>query len=564
MLGFRGKLLLSYLGLVLAVSAISLLILSSTLGQDLMHQLDQRLIAQAEGAAKWVSLRRAEHGGADQGYDRQASRLKGVIGSWVTIIDAEGRVVGDSDLPGGAFEEEPARCPEVTAARAGEVGRATRWSDHFGAEAYFVAVPAGPGGLVRIGVPLSEIRETQQRMRARLYGAAVLAFFAAVGLGLFASAFFMRPLSAMIRAAESMARGRYDVRIESPGPDEFGTLARTLNLLATELSTTISALVEERDRLSAILSSMVEGVIVTNERQEIVLANPSARRLLAAESLEQKPITAILPPSEEAVRELEIGARWLLLTTVRLRAQDRAVGEVLVLHDVTERRRLDAMQREFVANVSHELRTPVASIQGYSETLLGRPLDPGTTREFLEVIHRQAERMGRLVQDLLRLAELEARQEQAPLSPVPVAVVTRRVLETVKKRAEARGVELRDETEAGALALARADDLEQVLENLVDNAIKYGGPRVSIRSRIDQGRLEIRVEDAGPGIPAEHLPRLFERFYRVDRHRSKESGGTGLGLAIVERLVRGMRGQVRAESALGQGSSFIILLDRAP
>lgn len=567
-LGFREKLLGSYLGLVGVTASITLLFLSSTLSDDLMRQLDQRLEAQADGAAKWVSLRRAEHGGADQGFDRQASRLKGVVGSWVTIIDPDGRVAGDSDLSRGDAGLDALSWPEIQAARRGEVGRATRYTEHLGADVYFVAVPASGGAIVRLGVPLGEIEATEARMLSRLYVATVLGLGAAIALGLIAAAFFVRPLRTMTRAAEALAQGNYEVRIERGSPDEFGTLATTLNLLAAELRSKINELVRERDRLSAILAGMVEGVVVTDDRGVVVLANPSASKLLAAPALEGRALAELVPVEQEGarVRELALGGRWLLATSERLRSDDRGVSEVLVLHDVTERRQLELRQREFVANVSHELRTPVASVQGYAETLLAKPLDERTAREFLEVIHRQAERMGRLVQDLLRLAELEARPpgEAGAPGPVSLAAIGARVVETVGNRARAAGVTLALELEGAPSVLARATELEQVVENLVDNAIKYGraAGTVTLRAEPRAAKVVLSVIDHGPGIAPEHLPHLFERFYRVDRDRSKKSGGTGLGLAIVERLVEGMGGTVGAESTLGTGSRFWVELPR--
>jgi two-component system phosphate regulon sensor histidine kinase PhoR len=236
---------------------------------------------------------------------------------------------------------------------------------------------------------------------------------------------------------------------------------------------------------------------------------------------------------------------------------------VVVLHDVTERQRLEAMRRDFVAQISHELRTPVAAIQGYAETLLsGRP-DEATRAEFLEVIHRQARRMGRLVADLLRLAELEARTAaQVREERVELARVTAHVLETVRDRAAEAGVTITADVPAEVAARSDPDDLEQVLENLVDNAIRYGARpgQVRITGRTVEGRVRLTVEDDGAGIPAEDLARVFERFYRVDPVRSRKLGGTGLGLAIVQRLVTGLRGTVRAESETGRGARFVVEL----
>jgi two-component system phosphate regulon sensor histidine kinase PhoR len=580
-----------FVGLVVAAEAVTLSVLDRALGDDLVAQLDARLVTQAEGAAAWISQRRADRGGGDPSYDRHAGRLARVIGAWVTVIDEGGEVQGDSEIED---EDERAaevvRAPEVLAARRGELGRDTRWSPHHAAQIYFVAAPASTGAIVRLGVPLSAIEATRANTRERLLVAAVIASVVALLLGLLVAQRVARPVRAMTDAAERIARGDYAVVLDDPSPDELGTLARTLSALAAQLSARIGELVHERDRLSAILSGMVEGVLVTDTHGTVVLANPSAARLLGvvAEGLRLDDVlgeaaarvaaapgalsgpastthaaalttTAVAAPGPTEVTR---GERTLAVTVERLRGVGEG-GVVVVLHDVTERQRLEAMRRDFVAQISHELRTPVAAIQGYAETLLsGRP-DEATRAEFLEVIHRQARRMGRLVADLLRLAELEARPAaQVREERVELARVAAHVLETVRDRAAEAGVTITADVPPGLAARSDPDDLEQVLENLVDNAVRYGARpgQVRITARDVEGRVRLTVEDDGAGIPADDLGRVFERFYRVDPARSRKLGGTGLGLAIVQRLVTALRGTVRAESDPGCGARFVVEL----
>lgn len=587
---FRAQLVVGFVGLVVAAEAVTLSVLDRALGDDLVAQLDARLVTQAEGAAAWISQRRADRGGGDPSYDRHAGRLARVIGAWVTVIDESGEVQGDSEIED---EDERAaevtRAPEVLAARRGELGRDTRWSPHHAAQIYFVAAPASTGAIVRLGVPLSAIEATRSNTRARLLVAAVIASVVALLLGLLVAQRVARPVRAMTDAAERIARGDYAVVLDDPSPDELGTLARTLSALAAQLSARIGELVHERDRLSAILTGMVEGVLVTDTRGNVVLANPSATRLLGV-APEGQPLDEVLgeaaahgavgPAATGSVAlagttaastltttalgptEVTRGERTLAVTVERLRGVGEG-GVVVVLHDVTERRRLEAMRRDFVAQISHELRTPVAAIQGYAETLLsGRPDEP-TRAEFLEVIHRQARRMGRLVADLLRLAELEARPAaQVREERVELARVTAHVLETVRDRAAEASVTISADVPAELAARSDPDDLEQVLENLVDNAIRYGARpgQVRITACAADGHVQLTVEDDGAGIPAEDLDRVFERFYRVDPVRSRKLGGTGLGLAIVQRLVTALRGTVRAESEPGRGARFVVEL----
>ncbi len=566
---FRTQLVVGFVGLVLAAEAITLVGLDRALGDDLVAQLDDRLASQAEGAASWISERRADRTHAEPAYDRHAERLARVVDAWVTVVDDTGEVQGDS-----AIEDEDLRAAEVdhaeeiAAARRGEIGRATRWSPHHQALIYFVAAQAKNGAVVRLGVPLSAIENTRANTRTRLAVAAVLASVVALLLGLLAARLIARPVRAMTRAAERIAEGDYDVVLHDPTPDELGILARTLTSLAAQLRARIGELVSERDRLSAILTGMVEGVLVIDAGGKVVLANPSAATLLGrsgapvgAAVVELLDVGPLLLDESQRFAELAVGERTLVVTVQRLRGVGE-VGAVLVLHDVTERHRLESMRRDFVAQISHELRTPVAAIQGYAETLIGGRADDATRAEFLEVIHRQARRMGRLVADLLRLAELEARPpEQLRDEPIPLAAVAAHVVETVRDRAAEAGVELRIEVPAALQARGDPDDLEQVLENLVDNAIRYGARPGTVRvgaHALPGDRVALTVDDQGEGIPAEHLPRVFERFYRVDPVRSRKLGGTGLGLAIVKRLVTALRGEVRAEARAEGGTRFVV------
>jgi two-component system phosphate regulon sensor histidine kinase PhoR len=252
---------------------------------------------------------------------------------------------------------------------------------------------------------------------------------------------------------------------------------------------------------------------------------------------------------------------------VRPLATAGAGGSVTVLRDMTGLRKLMTMRRDFVANVSHELRTPVAAIQGYAETLLAGSGDAATQRQFLEIIHRQALRIGALVQDLLTLSELEVRPRDAAVRErVGLGALAAHVAQTVRAKAEAQGARVAVDVATDAVVVGDPMGLEQVIQNLVDNALKYGAARggeVRVRGRREAGRVAIAVEDDGPGIAEEHLARLFERFYRVDAGRTRERGGTGLGLAIVKHLVESMGGAIKVESHVGRGTAFRIDLPAA-
>jgi two-component system phosphate regulon sensor histidine kinase PhoR len=578
-LTFRAKLLASHLALVTAIVLLVVLELNRTLGGDLARQLDDRLEQQAQGAAQWVGEGRRHP-------EKLAGRLALVVHAEVTIFDRDGNVLGDStraDVTGAPSGVDDA---EFQAARRGEVGRATRSGDR--GTLHFVAVPAADGMVIRLGAPLSDIDATVGAMRRRLSFAFALAIGAALAFGWLASRIAARPLRAMTESATRIAHGDYAI-VPSTSPDDFGVLSRTLASLAAQLEAKLTELTEERDRLSAILAGMAEGVLVVDASRAVVLANPAAETILGP-ALVGKPLdTAVTDAKlraviEEAARtgqpaetEVESGSRAIALYVRPLVAHGG--GLVTVLRDMTRLRRLLVMRRDFVANVSHELRTPVTAIQGYAETLLRSParpsesgpeqgretLDEATRKEFLEIIHRHARRLGALVEGLLTLSDLEARPpEQVVRERVEVAAIADHVRATLRERAAQRGA--RVEVDVATAAIARGDPggLEQVIENLVDNAIKYGrdaGGEVRIRGRAHGGHVVLEVQDDGPGIAAEHLPRLFERFYRVDAGRSRERGGTGLGLAIVKHLVESMGGTVDVASRTGAGTTFRVELE---
>ncbi|HEY3821192.1 MAG TPA: ATP-binding protein [Polyangiaceae bacterium] len=559
-LTFRAKLLASHLALVTAILLLVVLELNRTLGGDLVRQLDDRLEQQAQGAAQWVGEGRRHP-------DKLAGRLGLVVHAEVTLFDRDGNVLGDSSLQDVTGAPSGADDPEFQAAQRGEIGRATRAIE--GGEMRFVAVPAADGMVVRLGAPLSDIDATVGAMRRRLTFAIGIAIAAALALGWLASRLAARPLRAMTESATRIAQGDYAI-VPSTSPDDFGILSRTLASLGAQLEAKLRELTEERDRLSAILAGMAEGVLVVDATGKVVLANPAAEMILGPALVGKGVAEAVTSPALRAVlenaattgqpheTEVEAGSRAIALYVRPLAA--RGGGLVTVLRDMTRLRKLLVVRRDFVANVSHELRTPVTAIQGYAETLLRGAVDETTRKQFTEIIHRHARRLGALVEGLLTLSELEARPpEQAVRERVEVPAIAEHVRATLRERAAQR--ETGVDVDVAADVIARGDPVavEQVIENLVDNAIKYGkdgGGRVRIVGRRLGDRVRLDVLDDGPGIDAEHLPRLFERFYRVDAGRSRERGGTGLGLAIVKHLVESMGGTVEVDSGTGRGTTF--------
>jgi two-component system phosphate regulon sensor histidine kinase PhoR len=386
-----------------------------------------------------------------------------------------------------------------------------------------------------------------------------------------------RPLTHMARR---LAQGDLEVRARPVGHDEFAELGLALDKTAESLTATLAELRRERDMLRGILNGMQEGVLVLDRNGRIVLTNPALREMLLLGSdavgktllevirhAELKETVNAATNSEEPVqKELELGGlrpRSVLVRVARFSGSQKGVFAVFV--DVTQMRRLESMRRDFVANASHELRTPIAAIRSAAETLKGAAAsDSHAVDQFLPMIERNAQRLQALVEDLLELSRIESRQFRLELENIQAVDELEHVVELFAERAAQKSIELRVEVREPLWALADRRALEHVLSNLVDNAVKYCGPDTVVKlcAVLRTDRIELSVEDTGPGIEAVHLPRLFERFYRVDAGRSRAVGGTGLGLSIVKHLIETMGGAVSVESEVGRGTTFRIELQR--
>ena len=563
MLSFRDKLLASHVLVVLVVVASIIFGLSRALSSDLEQELDARLEKEARGTTAWFAEAGMRHP------DKITARIAAIVHADVALADKDGHVLSDTSTPAALGTET-----EFEDARRSEIGKATRRVPS-GDEVHFVAVRASDGHVLRLAAPLSGIAGTVNRVRDRLVVASIGAVVLAVLLGILFARVSVRPLIAMTTAAEKLARGDYDV--DAPRTrDEFGALGRTLLHLASELKARIGDLTSERDRLSAILRGMVEGVLVFDAGGKVLLENPAAKRMLKGgvlgrelddampiETVREHVRRCMVDGHSPAELEVQNDGATLVVYVTPLGDLDDLHGVVVVMRDLTEVRRLLTIRRDFVANVSHELRTPIAAVQGYAETLLNSKPGADTQRQFLEIIFRQSQRMGVLVQQLLSLSEIESRRpEDTELAAVDVAHVAADVVSAVKGRAGGVTSEIELRIPAGTIALADAEGLERVLVNLVDNAVKYGKQdgKVIVSATREDGRVRVSVSDDGAGIEPIHLPRLFERFYRVDEGRSREKGGAGLGLAIVKHLVDAMGGEITAESELGKGTTFTVSL----
>jgi two-component system phosphate regulon sensor histidine kinase PhoR len=516
--------------------------------------------------------------------------------SRVTLIALDGRVLADSDVEVadlGRLENHRDR-PEVRAALAGGIGHDMRTSTSINAPLIYVAVPVRDGGrlagVLRLALPLSVVTSSYGDLRRVMLAGGLVALAVAFGIGIFVAGRVTHPVVEMQQIARAMSEGRFDVRAPVRSVDEIGALGRALNVMTARLREKIGDLEEERAKVRAILDGMVEGVIAVDGHEAIVLMNERARAMFGVGMGrgEGKPFLEIIRNAElheifrasraagadtPLIRELHLRHpvhRILQINAVPLRLGGGVEpGVVMVLHDLTALRRLEQVRTEFVANVSHELRTPLTAIQGYLETLLGGALEePEHARRFIEIAFRHTERLGRLLNDLTDLSNIELGKVTLRLAPVRVQEVVDSVFEIIRPKASGGRVGLVADVQPADLTVyADHDRLAQILINLVDNSVKYTPENgwVTVRARtVDGGRAEIRVRDTGVGIPAADLPRITERFYRVDKARSRELGGTGLGLAIVKHLVLAHGGELGIESQEGEGTTVRFTLPTQP
>jgi len=517
----------------------------------------------------------------------------------VTLIAPDGLVLADSAVPDNSLstvENHLAR-PEIRQAIASGRGTDLRTSHTTGERTMYLAVRmsganhAAPAVFLRLGLPMTTFDREVAKLHQNLALAFGIAFLVAVALSLWVAHSITKPLSDIAIAARQLASGDHTVRIRTGARDEVGLLADTLNHMTDQLRAKIEELSEDRAQLLAMLTSMVEGVMVLDCRARVLQVNPALERMFDVTGMEARG-----RPCSDVFRHPQLDTLVSTVLMKRVNEEDEILlhpsgrclhieasvtecdGEneacaVLVFHDITELRRLENIRKDFVANVSHELRTPLTSIKGYIEALLdGAKNDPDTGTKFLEIILRQSDRLNLILEDLLQLSKIESGQILFKQEPLHIQRVVDRTLAMIKPLADKKGHRLVSFVEQNLPpVLGDEDRLTQVLSNLLDNAVKYttgkGTITVAAHPVVDDPErpgiitsVELSVTDTGIGIPEQDRPRVFERFYRVDKARSRELGGTGLGLAIVRHIVEGLGGRVWVEANAPTGSRFVVRL----
>jgi two-component system phosphate regulon sensor histidine kinase PhoR len=508
----------------------------------------------------------------------------------VTVIARDGRVLADSSLSGVelAAVASHADRPEVKDALLGHVGRAQRTSATIGEDLLYAAVPVRRHAEIVAVVRLSrDLAVVEQQSRELLRAAASGLAWAVLATGILSlvlSVSLGRSLKEMMKTAGQFARGNLSARIPVRREDELGELARIINNSADQLQERVAEIARDRGRTEAILLAMEDGVLAVDHRGVVVLANPSLMRALGLADPVGRHYTEVIrhPGVGDVItavgggaerKQVEVApvghARVFTVTGVPFPGElGKPHGVVLTLADTTEQRRVEQVRRDFVANASHELRTPLTSIRGYVEALEDGAVDDAETAQlFLEKIRTHAERMSTLVADLLELGRLESGVRVPAWRRTSPSAVTDEVVASFAGLAAWKHVTLARTDLAPPDVVTDPDWLLRLIENLVDNAIKYtpSGGRVEVVARpAAEGAALIEVVDNGPGIASEHLPRIFERFYRVDKSRSRDVGGTGLGLSIVKHLADSIGVTVAVESTPGQGTSFAVTIPREP
>jgi len=490
-----------------------------------------------------------------------------------TVIDSSGKVLADSEADPATMENHAQR-PEFALALQGQMGRATRASRTVGVEFLYEAVPIA-GGAVRLAHPLSAVREANRHVRNDLLKSSAVAALIALVLAFIATQLIGRRLTRITNFAERIAAGDLSARIQEGSGDEIAHVASALDKTARKLEDGFRAVESSRQTLETLLNSMQEAVIAVAEDGHVLWANQRMERLLPSGIRMGEPLVQsardpeILRAVQTAIETRDIVvARAAKIFSGRVfdvtAAPMPGGGVVAVMHDQTEIERVEKTRRDFIANVSHELRTPLTSIQGYAETVLEHEQLSETAREFVEIIRKNAMRMARLTEDLLVLARVESGERNFKLQSATPQELLEEALQTFQEIAGSRSIELAVVNTATSSVLVDRDAIHQVFGNLIDNAMKYGedGRKILIGACETEDGVQFYVRDFGAGIPSEHLPRLFERFYRVDKARSRESGGTGLGLAIAKHVVRAHGGTIKGESELNHGSTFYFTLPR--
>jgi len=600
-ISFKLKLIFSYIFVILVSFGFIAFFLDKNLERNSLRNIETSLINQAYLVENQISAENLKK--EDTAFlEPLITALSGKIKCRITVINDLGKVLADSEksqeeIPG--MENHLYR-PEIKMALANGIGINTRYSSTLKIDMLYAALPLKENkeiiGVVRLALPLESVEKTLNETRRTVLLGLIVALALAFVLGSIVAAQAIRPINRMIHVSRKFSEGDFSRRVLQSSKDEIGELAATLNKMAQDIENKIREIKTQNQELAAIFNSMIEGVIVIDKAGYIISVNPTIEKIFSIlrkdvegkmflEAIRNNDIAEVISASlkkRESVSS-EITLIYPVNRIFKVNAtpifDNNAVnGCLVVIHDITEIRKLETIRKDFVANVSHELKTPLTSIKGFVETLLEGALDDKeNNRSFLKIIQDHTERLNNLVDDLLSLSHLESKEITLNKKSYNLRQQLEEVVSGFKSQLKKTGIDIKNELPAGISISADKGRIEQVLTNLIDNAIKFNKEKGAIRIYAQEvnpvrettkasngvnGKIKVFVEDTGIGIPEKDLPRIFERFYRVDKARSRELGGTGLGLSIVKHIIGLHGGSVGVESTEGIGSKFWFTLPK--
>jgi two-component system phosphate regulon sensor histidine kinase PhoR len=588
-ISIRNKTLTLFLTIVVILLASICYYLNFTLSQFLFHNIQDKLIKEANLATIYVQNNISSVGSVSK-LDTLADTIGEQLDLRVTIINVQGVVLGDSELSVEQVKgiENHLTRPEISTAFRQGVGESRRYSVTVKQEMLYYARSFSHDNttsVLRLAIPLFDIQVLSKRLLQTLVFGLIIALFVTAIIGFFATKYMTQPLLAIANVAKGIANGNFSNRTGIYSQDEIGDLAKSIDHMSDQIRMRIDEVSQSRTRLEAVFFNMFDGVMIVDNDGKIKLINDTLKELidLKEEAIDKRPLEVIrtieiqdiiddILIKGEAVVKSELRLllpeeRVLLVHATPIKRNDQFDGAVLVFHDVTEIQRLESIRRDFVANVSHELRTPVTSIKGYTETLLdGAIEDKEVATDFLNIIQVDCDRLVKLVDELLDLSKIESGKYDLNKNCVNLSGLIEKVIKHLKKQAAKNNIEMINDSDKN-LSKVLCDEvvIEQVFFNLCENAIKYNKENGSIKISAEESESSVtfHIQDTGIGIPDKDLSRIYERFYRVDKARSREFGGTGLGLSIVKHLIQAHGGDVYVTSQVGVGTTFSFSLPKA-
>ncbi|ACT00175.1 two-component system histidine kinase PnpS [Paenibacillus sp. JDR-2] len=583
---FRNRLTLTMI-IILALSVTAAgLFMAKTFKDNHINALEDNMVREMHIILAKTEWKQGDNAVLFPYFTKEAETLRTYADSRVTFIAGDGTVLGDSDHAPETMDNHSKRVEVVEAHKDG-IGRAIRYSDTLKENLLYVAITANPSdpnsNVIRLAMSLKEVDKSIDQLWTVLIIGLLILFIVAAFISYRIALSLTRPLEQITKVAQRIKQMDYKARVKVRKQDEVGELGHAINAMAESLEVQMTRIRQNESQLESVLDNMINGVMMIDPAGKILLMSRRAGELLGissgelvgrnyAEAKQQYELSQLIQEAlegREHIRE-EITfyfpeERLLELNLVPINQENQEFGGVLlVLADVTAIRRLERMRSEFVANVSHELKTPIAAVKGFAETLLGGAVnDEETARSFLQIIYDESDRLNRLIGDILALSKIESKRVPLYFSPVEMDSFMTKTVTMMESEAAKKSIKLQLEMEHGLYVEADEDRLRQIMMNVIANGVNYTpeGGKVSVNiESIDEDHIRIQISDTGIGIPKKDLPRIFERFYRVDKARSRSSGGTGLGLSIVKHLVELHKGTIAVTSAVGVGSTFVIEL----